>query len=186
MVIHPNNNFLPKAVSVELNNTTKLDVVHFDFVSQLLCILQNKNMITKENLLIDIQNPSQMYNPTDGVLREALSGTAYHEIYNKAHANHNGTLPLLVIPICLWGDTTHIDSAGRFKLEPWSFSPLIFNEVARRNHKFWGMLGYVKNLKTTSAQKKLYKKGDTIRMYHKQLISILVSLQSCDDRLKNI
>ena len=110
-------------------------------------------MMTKENLLIDIQNPSQMYNPTDDILREALSGTAYRKIYYKAHVNHNGTLPLMVIPICLWGDTTHIDSAGRFKLEPWSFSPLIFNEVARRNHKFWGMLSYVKNLKTTSTTK---------------------------------
>ena len=48
------------------------------------------------------------------------------------------------------------------------------------------MLGYVKNLKTTSAQEKPYKKDDTIRMYHKQLISILRSLQSCKDQLKNI
>ena len=115
--------------------------------------------MTKKNLLIDIQNPSKMYNPSDGIIREALSGTAYRKMYHNAHANHNGTLPLLVIPICLWGDATHIDSGSRFKLEPWSFSPLIFNEVARRNHRFWGMLGSVKDLKTTSAKNVVSRKA---------------------------
>ena len=65
----------------------------------------------------------------------------------KEQRNHNSELPLIVIPICLWGDATHIDTHGRFKLEPWSFSPLTFNEKRRRNKKAWGMLGYVKVLK---------------------------------------
>ena len=80
-------------------------------------------------------------------------------ITTHAHANHNGTLPLLVIPICLLGDATNIDSGSRFKLEKWSFSLLIFNEVARRNHRFWGMLGYVKDLTTTSAKKVVSRKA---------------------------
>ena len=93
---------------------------------------------------------------------------------------------MLVVPICLWGDATHIDTGSRFKLEPWSFSPLIFKEKIRRNYKFWGMLGYVKHLKTTMAQKKALKKGDTAKMYHAQLSAILASLASSAERLKNV
>ena len=52
MVINPNNDFLPKTTSVPLNDNTLLDVVHFDFVSQLLCILQNKNLMTKRIYLL--------------------------------------------------------------------------------------------------------------------------------------
>ena len=93
---------------------------------------------------------------------------------------------MLVVPICLWGEATHIDTAGRFKLEPWTFSPLIFTEKTRRNKDFWGMLGYVKFLKESTAQKQTYQKGDTTRMYHKQLSAILASLQLCDEKLKNV
>ena len=99
---------------------------------------------------------------------------------------HCGNLPLLVVPICLWGDTTHIDSAGRFKLEPWSFCPLTFKQNVRHNHDFWGMLGFVKNLNATAAQKRMHKKGDTMRMHHKQLSVTLESLHDCEERLKNV
>ena len=185
MVVN-NDAFYPKSVNVALNEQLSIDVVYFDFVSQLLCLLQNKRLMTKENLLLDINNPSEMYKSPNNILAEALSGSAYKEIYIKAHSNHIGNLPLLVIPICLWGDATHIDTAGRFKLEPWSFSPLIFKEEVRRNNKFWGILGYVKHLKNTSAQKKMYKLGDTMRMYHKQLSTILSSLKTSGQYLKYI
>ena len=66
-----------------------------------------------------------MYKSPNNILGEALSGTAYKHICITAHANHISNLPLLVVHICLWGDATHIDTTGRVKLEPWSFSPLI-------------------------------------------------------------
>ena len=149
-------------------------------------LLQNQKLMTQENLLLDLNHPTNMYKSPNNILSEALSGSAYKTVYENAHANHTGNLPLLVVPICLWGDATHIDTSGRFKLEPWSFSPLIFKEQKRRNNKFWGMLGYIKHLKTTSAQKKTLKKGDTMRMYHKQLSAILASLATHTDKLKNV
>ena len=48
------------------------------------------------------------------------------------------------------------------------------------------MLGYIKHLKTTSAQKKTLKKRDTMQMYHKQLSAILASLATHTDKLKNV
>ena len=37
------------------------------------------------------------------------------------------------------------------------------------------MLGYIKQLKTTTAQKKGLKKGNQARFYHRQLLAILDS-----------
>ena len=142
--------------------------------------------MAQENLLISVDDPSAMCAPDDGCIGEALSGSAYREIYQRAHTMHCGNLPLLVVPICLWGDTMHIDSAGRFKLEPWSFCPLMFKQNVRHNHDFWGMLGFVKNLNATTAQKRMHKKGDTMRMHHKQLSVTLESLHNCEERLKNV
>ena len=65
---------------------------------------------------------------------------------DKTHDNHDGNKPLFVIPICIWCDATHIDNASKFKLEPVSFSPLIFKETASQDRRFWGMLGYIKQL----------------------------------------
>ena len=84
--------------------------------------------MTQENLLLDLNHPTKMYESPNNILSEALSGSAYKTVYENAHTNHTGNLPLLVVPICLWGDATHIDTSGRFKLEPRSFSSLIFKE----------------------------------------------------------
>ena len=63
---------------------------------------------------------------------------------------------------------------------------MIFKEKVRRDNKFWGMLGYVKHLKTTSAQKQKMKKGDTMRMYHRQLSVILDSLIKSNDKIQTV
>ena len=148
MVVN-NDSFYPKSVNVAVNDQLLIDVVCFDFVPQLLCLLQNKRLMTEENLLLDVNDPSSMYQSPNNILAEALSGSAYKEIYTRTQSNHTGNLPLLVIPICLWSDATFTDTAGRFKLERLSFSPLIFKEEVRHNKHFWGMLGYVKHLKNT-------------------------------------
>ena len=127
MVVH-NDAFYPKPVTVNLNNNLCIDVMCFDFPTQLLHLLQNQKLMTQENLLLDLNHPTLMYKSPANILSEALSGSAYKTVYENAHANHTGNLPLLVVPICLWGDATHIDTSGRFKLEPWSFSPLLFKK----------------------------------------------------------
>ena len=127
MVVN-NNAFYPKPITVNLNDNLSIDVMCFDFPNQLLHLLQNKKLMTQENLLIDVNNPTNAYKSPNNILSEALSGSAYKTVFQNAHENHTGYLPLLVVLICLWGDATHIDTSGRFKLELWSFSPLIFKE----------------------------------------------------------
>ena len=178
--------FYHKSIPVALNNQTTIEVIAYDFKSQLLRLLQNKYLMTQDNILLDTKNPTAMYKSPNNTLSEALSGKSYRAAYNREHNRHASNRPLLVVPICLWGDATHIDIAGRFKLEPWSFSPLIFKEKVRRNKNFWGMLGYIKHLKTTTALNKKLKKGDTNKFYHKQLSAMLESFINSEDHLKNI
>lgn len=78
-----NSAFYPKLETRHLNDQTKIDVVCYDFTSQLLRLLQNKRLMKQENLLIDIKNPTKMYESTNGILGEALSGSAYKNIQNS-------------------------------------------------------------------------------------------------------
>ena len=58
------------------------DVVCFDFVPQLLPLLQNRDIMIVENLAIDIKDPLNLYSSPNGTLDEALSGSVYHEAYD--------------------------------------------------------------------------------------------------------
>ena len=100
MVSH-SDAYIPKSIEVSLNENLTINVICFDFKNQLLGLIQNESLMTQDNLLIDIDKPTRRYKSPNNILSEALSGSAYQKIYNKAHANHDGHLLLLVIPICL-------------------------------------------------------------------------------------
>ena len=57
------------------------DVVCFDFVSQLLSLLQNPSIMTAENLLLDVNDPLKQYESPNNVLGEAMSGYVYRKAY---------------------------------------------------------------------------------------------------------
>ena len=59
-----------------------LYVVCFDFVPQLLTLLQNRDIMIAENLAIDIKDPLMPYSSHNGTLDEALSGSVYYEAYD--------------------------------------------------------------------------------------------------------
>ena len=118
--------FYHQSIPVALNNQTTVEVISYNFKSQLLRLIQNKHLMTKENLLIDTQNPTAMYQSPNNILGEALSGLAYKKIYTREHNNHTSDRPLLVVPICLWGDVTHIDTSGE---TPFIISPLHFSHL---------------------------------------------------------
>ena len=184
------NQLLPIAVPTAISPTQSMDVVCFDFVSQLLSLVQDRNKMVQCNLVIDVNDPislpSRSFHKPIG---EVIDGVAYREAYNVAQLRHQmtgSTRPLLVIPICCWGDATHIDQHSRFKLEPWSFSPLIFTEEIRRDAEFWRVLGYLNVLKLSSAQRKGIGRGEPCRIYHKQLSVILKSLRHSQTRLQNV
>jgi hypothetical protein len=58
-------------------NETSSDVIAFDFVPQLLRLLQNRRIMIQDNLVLAMQNPLQQYKSLNGNIGEALSGLVY-------------------------------------------------------------------------------------------------------------
>ena len=145
LMLHNANCMLPEVVPTPLSPAMSVDVMRFDFVPQLLSLLQDPSKMVQENLVIDLDQPIPMHSfAKNKPISEVLEGVAYREAYRNAVSANNangGLRSLFVVPICCWGDATHIDQHGRFKLEPWSFTPLIFKEKARRKADFWRVLG---------------------------------------------
>ena len=104
-MMHNTKCMLPYTIPVQISDTSSKDVIVYDFVSQLLSKLQNKEMMQQHNLLIDLNDPLKKYKPPDGLLGDCLSGSAYSEMYD-----HEITDPLtqLFIPLIFWIDKTHI------------------------------------------------------------------------------
>jgi hypothetical protein len=88
-----------------------LNVICYDFVPHLLSILQNKTMMSTNNLVLHPNNPLAMYKPHDNWLGEALSGSVYQDMY--CHLMLNPSKQLLCPLIC-YTDGTQIDSLSRF------------------------------------------------------------------------
>ena len=189
-MLHNANCMLPEVVPTILSPALSVDVMRFDFVPQLLSLLQDPTKMVQENLVIDINQPIPMHSiDKNKPISEVLDCSAYRDAHRHAVAANSaldGFRSLFVVPICCWGDATHIDQHGKFKLEPWSFTPLIFNEKARRKADFWKVLGYVNVLKYTKAERQKLKKGQACRMYHKQLQVIMHGIHLASDQLKNV
>jgi hypothetical protein len=65
--LHNAKQMLPNVVSIQLPDplpdTKSMDGICYDFVPQLLSILQNKEMMSANNLVLDPNNPLAVYKP---------------------------------------------------------------------------------------------------------------------------
>ena len=92
-------NTLPVAKRIGVNDPEMtMDVVCFDFPPQLLALLQDKNKMQKENLVIDIDNVTRKHQNPSGLLQESLDGFAYQKAYDNAKANHHGNILCCLFP----------------------------------------------------------------------------------------
>ena len=115
----------PSVSTVEFQDGTKSDVIMFEFVSQLLNLLQNPAVMTAENLLIDPLNPLMPYFDGGGWLGDALSGSVYCNTYADLITNLNRQL---FAPIIQWIDRTTVTGNDRYLLKPYMFTLAIFKE----------------------------------------------------------
>jgi hypothetical protein len=65
--LHNAKQMLPNVALIQLPDplpdTKSMDVICYDFMPQLLSILQNKEMMLANNLVLDPNNPLAMYKP---------------------------------------------------------------------------------------------------------------------------
>jgi hypothetical protein len=104
-------------------------VVVFDFVPQLLCLLQNPTLIIPENVLFDFHDPLKPHKSCNGLLGEALLGSVYQNAYSRLITNPSRQL---LVPIIQWIDRTSVTGNDRFSLKPYMFTFAKFAESFRR------------------------------------------------------
>ncbi|KAI2507842.1 hypothetical protein MHU86_6622 [Fragilaria crotonensis] len=133
---------LPSVRRVDVPHGPPCDVITFDFVPQLLQLLQNRTIMTQENLLIDVQDPLRPYTSPNGVRGEALSGQVYQDAYQRLVTNPQRQL---FVPIIQWIDRTSVTGNDRFSLKPYMFTPAIFAEPFRRTIPAWDFMDSCQN-----------------------------------------
>ena len=142
----------------------------FDFVPQLLRLLQNPKLMTADNLLIDPKNQLLPYASPNGEIGDSLSGHVYQDAYKQMISNAERQL---FVPIIQWIDRTSVTGNDRFSLKPYMFIPAIFKENFRRTIQAWGYHGFLPKHKTSSAQNQTQIQVNNIRNYHAKLYAVL-------------
>jgi hypothetical protein len=109
--IHNSHQMLPFLKTIDLPEplpqADTLDVICYDFVPQILSMLQDKEMMSPDNLVLDPTNPLAKFVPQDGRLGEALSGSIYSKLYDLLVKDATRQL---LIPLIFYTDGTQIDA----------------------------------------------------------------------------
>ena len=133
---------LPSPVSIQTLQRDTLDFVAFDFVPQLLSMLQDKKVMQWDNLALDPHCPFAIPPPTPNCpISESHTGSVYQMLHKKHITNPDRNQ--LLVPLILYADKANVDTFGRFTLEPLVFTTAIFKEKFRRHHAAWKPLGYI-------------------------------------------
>jgi hypothetical protein len=160
------------------------DVIAYDFVPQLLLLLQNGNIMKQENLLIDISDPLKAFKALGQVRGDAISGSGYQDAYNRLSTNPGNQL---FVPIIQWIDKTTVTGNDRFSLKPFMFTPAIFTEKFRRTFPAWAFHGFIPEDHCSAAENKCKKEVDNIRRhYHAQLKELLKTFNYANSLLKGV
>ena len=132
---------LPSTVQIDveanrLGMSKSIDIVKFDFVSQLLSLLQDKTLMQSKHLVVNQPpaHPFGFYQSPDGRLGECHTGYVYQHLYVKHIQDPSRQL---LCPLILYMDQTNVDKFGRFQLEPLSFTTSLFNMKTRQRAPAW-------------------------------------------------
>jgi hypothetical protein len=98
-------------------------VVVFDFLPQLLCLLQNSSLMI--HVVLDFQDPLKPYKSCNGLLGKALSGSVYQKAYSRLITDPSC---LQLVPIIQWIDCTTVTGNDRFSLKPYMFTAAILQK----------------------------------------------------------
>ena len=110
-VIKNAKQLLPWVIKVTVPHGIPRDEVVFDFVPQLLHLLQNPKLMTADNLLIDPKNPLLPYASPNGEIGDSLLGHVYRDAYKRMISKPEHQL---FVPIIQWIDRTTVTGNDRF------------------------------------------------------------------------
>ncbi|KAI2510331.1 hypothetical protein MHU86_4055 [Fragilaria crotonensis] len=107
----------PQVISIALEDRDKPQgIACFDFAPILLSLL-DEDLMAPENLVLNHEDPTSMYLPSNNKIGEAQTGSRYRELYHELITRKNQ----LLVPIILYIDGTAIDNKGHVEVCPVSF-----------------------------------------------------------------
>jgi hypothetical protein len=114
--LHNLHQRLPQVMLVNLEDHNNIqDVICFDFATSLLSLLQDDNLMQPENLVVDLDNPTSMYMPSDNKYGEAHTGERYRQLFQELIKSTKQ----LLVPIIVYLNGTAIDSKGHIEVCPY-------------------------------------------------------------------
>jgi hypothetical protein len=147
--IHNLHQMLPSLKTIDLPeplpHADTLDVICYDFFPQILSMLQDKELMSSDNLVLDPTNPLAKFAPQDGRLGEALSGSVYSKLYELLVKDATRQL---LIPLIFYTDGRQIDTISWFSFEPFLFTIAILSHSARCRASSWWPLVYAQHIES--------------------------------------
>ena len=121
----------------------EVNITCHSFVACLMSLLENEELMRKENLLFDLEDPSKFPDlaTINGPKGEVDTGSAYVEGWHKICTKDGKDV---MIPIILFIDGTFVDARGRHQLEPVCFTLGCFDYETRCKPEAWRTLGFIK------------------------------------------
>jgi hypothetical protein len=107
-------------------------------------LLQDEELMSATNLVLDPTNPLTMFLPHDGRLGEFLSGSVYRMLYDELVKDPSKQL--LCPLICYTDARTQIDTLSQFSIEPFLFTIAILSQAAHCKASAWRPFGYVQHI----------------------------------------
>jgi len=186
--IHNAFQMLPSLKTIDLPDplphASTMDVIYYDFVPQILSLLQDKELMSAANLVLGPTNPLAMFLPDDGRLGEALSGSVYKTLYHELVKDPSKQL---LCPLICYTDATQIDTLSRFSIEPFLFTIAILSQSSRCKASAWRPFGYVQHIRSNlRSDNRILSGAAKARNYHAQLSAMLESLKKCRGRIVDL
>ena len=151
-------NLRPTDIDVELTNGTHVTISTFDLEAQILSLIEDDEIMSKENIAPNYDIFSGRSTMTETSYGEIHTGDAWMPARDRYCGNESENMPLALI---IFADKSHYDRHGGLSTTPLVFTLSCFNKEARNRPDFWRPLAYIPNLSYGSTSDKSTPKEQT-------------------------
>ena len=156
------------------SNGASIGLTRFSFRAKLATLLLDDDLMSPENLLLNLDDPTTPLNDEgENVLDDLNTGWWHKETTTEVCKNKGEIL----LPIIFFIDAGKVTQ--RQSVEPITFTLGIFNRLTRNRSEAWRTLGYLENLNNSKkSQQKKYNSKMKLKDYHYMLSVILKEFKS--------
>ena len=167
----------PKTTNVQLEGGQSATVTHFDFKEMVMSLLNSRELMQEENLVLPPGNICGTF-PPNTPLGEINTGSWFWNAHQKLHKKDND----FICPVIPFINKTGTDNKNKLSVKEVVFTLSIYKNSVQNNPKAWRPLGIVKNMiKSEATPNKHKSQGKNHRNYHTQMEFILKSLRECQE-----